>query len=345
MAELEGDLLARFAHEQNLDFSILQGHPYSSSSGRKGYSTDRYSIEAGMAERSLSDRPVRDCITGIRLTSCKRFANSLLQLTHASMVAQALGVQRLHLPGFWYLQEGIHSSKSGLEIRNTNQLDVSSDELLLAGSFLKLRALKPLCHTRKVNPRKMLRKLRPLLTLDLDADSYAPNDLVIHIRSGDIFVTPHPGYGQPPLAFYQKVVRSRPWNTVRVVFENRLNPVITPLLEWLPGYCNQVKEVSGTLKDDLEILLRARVIVCGNGTFIRGIAALSRNLRKIYHWHDAAFNAWGNRNLKVISVRDKLGSYVESICQNNWHNTAEQQRLMLTYPEEALGLETPILRA
>jgi hypothetical protein len=334
----QGDALARFAFEENLDHGLLLGQPYASCSGREGFSTDRYSIEAGRLQHRAASPRISHCITAIRLTSFKRFANSLLQLTHAWMVGRSLGVKRLHIPGFWYLREGIHHSSNGLEIRNTDELDLSADELVLAGSFLKMKALKPLCRGR-VNPRKVLRSLRPLINLDLNATAYAKQDLVIHIRSGDIFITPHPGYGQPPLAFYQQVVRSKPWNTVRVVFEDRLNPVITPLLDWLPHHCGQVEAVSGNLKDDLEVLLRARAIACGSGTFIRGISALSRNLKKLYYWHNESFNTWGNRKLKVFRVVDGPGTYARAICQGNWRNTPEQQQLMLSYPEEGLSIQ------
>jgi hypothetical protein len=344
MVQPQGDALARFANENNLDHSILLGQPYASSSGREGFSTDRYTIEAGGLQHWHASPRLSHCITGIRLTSFKRFANSLLQLTHACMVGRSLGVKRLHIPGFWYLREGIHSSSNGLEIRNTEQPDLGADELVLAGSFLKMKALKPLCR-RRVNPRRALRSLRPLINLDLNAAADQKDDLVIHIRSGDIFITPHPGYGQPPLAFYQKVVRSKPWNTVRVVFEDRLNPVITPLLDWLPHHCGQVEVVSGSLNDDLEVLLRARAIVCGRGTFIRGISALSRNLKKVYHWHDESFNAWGNRKLKVFRVVDGTGTYAKAICQGNWQNTAEQQQLMVTYPMEGLSIQRPLPKA
>lgn len=341
MVQPQGDALARFANENNLDHSILLGQPYANSSGREGFSQDSYCLEAGQLQHWEASPRVSDCITAIRLTSFKRFANSLLQLTHACMVGRSLGVKRLHIPGFWYLREGIHHSNNGLEIRNTDDLDLSADALVLAGSFLKMKALKSLC-PRRVNPRKVLRSLRPLINLNLNATAYQKQDLVIHIRSGDIFITPHPGYGQPPLAFYQKVVRSKQWNTVRVVFEDRLNPVITPLLDWLPHHCGQVEVVSGNLKDDLEVLLRARAIACGRGTFIRGISALSRNLKKVYHWHDESFNAWGNRRLKVFRVVDGAGTYIKAICQGNWQNTTEQQQLMVTYPEEGLSIQRQV---
>jgi hypothetical protein len=341
MVQHKGDALARFAYEENLDHSILQGQPYANSGGRDGFSKDPYSIEAGLLGNWEEIPRISHCITGIWLTSSKRFANSLLQLTHACMVGRSLGVKRLHIPGFWYLREGIHYSSNGLEIRNTDQVDLSADQLILAGSFLKMKALKPLCR-RRVNPRRMLRSLRPLINLDINATADKKEDLVIHIRSGDIFITPHPGYGQPPLAFYQKVVRSKPWNTVRVIFEDRLNPVITPLLDWLPHHCKQVEVVSGSLKDDLEVLLRARTIACGRGTFIQGISALSRNLKKVYHWNDATFKTWGNRKLKVFRVVDGMGTYSKMICQANWQNTADQQQLMVTYPEEGLRIQRPL---
>jgi hypothetical protein len=341
MVQPQAEALARFANENNLDHGILLGQPFVCSGGRGGFSTDRYTIEAGGLQNWDASSRLSHCITGIRLTSFKRFANSLLQLTHACMVGRSLGVNRLHIPGFWYLREGIHSSSNGLEIRNTTQLDLDADALVLAGSFLKMKALKPLCR-RGVNPRKMLRSLRPLINLDLNATADQKGDLVIHIRSGDIFINPHPCYGQPPLAFYQKIVRSKPWNMVRVVFEDRRNPVITPLLDWLPHHCGQVEVVSGSLKDDLEVLLRARAIVCGRGTFIRGISALSRNLKKVYYWHDESFNTWGNRKLKVFRVVDGTGTYAKAICQGNWQNTAEQQQLMVTYPDEGLSIQRPL---
>ncbi len=63
-----------------------------------------------------------------------------------------------------------------------------------------------------------------------------PDDqLLIHIRSGDIFstwVAPH--YPQPPLAFYklviQRLLAEKRIASIKMVFENRLNPVI-PALE------------------------------------------------------------------------------------------------------------------
>ncbi|CAN0033849.1 unnamed protein product, partial [Ectocarpus sp. 6 AP-2014] len=62
---------------------------------------------------------------------------------------------------------------------------------------------------------------------------YAPAKLVIHVRSGDIFVDPvHPAHGQ----FYLRLLRERKWNRVDIVTNgytdatHGINPVI-PALE------------------------------------------------------------------------------------------------------------------
>jgi hypothetical protein len=324
------DPLERFARERNLDYGILRGNPYRH---RHGISIDSYTIEHGVlqgrCQGSVSDR-----ITGVRITEPTRFANSIMQLTNAINVAKSLGAQRLHLPFFWYLQKGANNGKSGLEINNESEPNLSADDMVLAGKFLKMAALSPLCSSR-LSPRKAIRELRHLLKLNINSTAYGNDDLVIHVRSGDIFQTPHNNYGQPPLAFYKKIVRANTWNAVHVVFENRLNPVISPLLEWLPDHCNETIVVSGKLQDDLQVLLNARTIVSGRSTFINSICALSRNLRRVYYWHDKPFDTWGNPKVRTIGVIDKIGAYASAICNGNWINSDEQRQLMIDYPESS----------
>eukprot|EP00903_Cladosiphon_okamuranus_P020100 g18458.t1 len=63
-------------------------------------------------------------------------------------------------------------------------------------------------------------------------------NLVMHVRSGDIFVNPaHPAYGQPPLQFYLRAIEDRRWARVDVVTngfpdeQHALNPIVPALEE------------------------------------------------------------------------------------------------------------------
>jgi hypothetical protein len=338
MIHSSAELLERFSEENNLDLGVLRGEPYRH---RRGISRAPYTIETGLSQDTLQSCNISDNISGIRISKKMRFANSIMQITNAVTIAKSLGAKRLYFPGFWYLKEGVYHCSSGLEITNSDKNDPCPDEIILAGIFLKMAALHRLCSI-SLNPRKVMRELRAFLTFDLNAPPYRTNDLVIHIRSGDIFSAPHRHYGQPPISFYKKIVRSRNWETVRVVFENDLNPVIAPLLEWLPSHCNETIAISGQLKDDLEVLLRARNLVSGRSTFVPSICALTRNLRNVYYWHEKPFDSWGNRKVNKLGIIDTSGAYRHAICSGNWTNSAEQRQMMLDYPETSLSLCEPM---
>lgn len=343
--------LREFCASNNLDFSIVSGARMAPLGRSRLPRPDTYAIELGGRHNPMSaldpqgHAPVSTAgfngrISAVRLSHAKRFANSILQLSHALQAAQSLGAQRLHLPHLWFLTPGRLRTADGVEIihppAEAAAADLCHDDLVLTGGFLRMVALRPL-HRRCLPPRRPLRVFRPLLRLDLQGPPDHPDDLTIHLRSGDVFCDqpPHPLYGQPPLAFYQRVVAAHPWRRVSLVFEDRLNPVIPALLEWLPGRCAEVAVVNGSLEADLHHLLRARNLVSGRGTFCCAVAALSRRLQRVYSF-DQPFPTWGNRRITTFTCPDRLGHYVASVCRDNWIHSPEQRQLMLTYPLEAI---------
>ncbi|MGB5134432.1 MAG: hypothetical protein WBN89_04580 [Prochlorococcaceae cyanobacterium] len=345
MEERDGQqtLLMRFATENGLDFEILSGTKPVVHSGGRLMGFDPYRLEAGQASHlpgpSGNRRAINARVTAVQIGSCKRFANSMMQLCHALLAAQSLGAQRLYIPSFWYLKPGRHSTPMGIEIINHHGTpDLTGEDLVLSGSFLRRAALKRL-HPRRPRNRQLVRQVRHILKLDINAPAHGKTDLLIYIRSGDVFSnpTPHPSYGQPPLAFYQRVVQLRHWHTIRVVHEDRGNPVIEALLAWLPNHCRRVIPVSGDLEDDLNVLLRTRHLVSGRGTFCGSVSCLSRRLRRVYSF-DRPFNAWGNRKVKDVTLVDSRGDYRSTILQGNWANTREQRRLMMDYPIDAIAV-------
>ena len=53
------------------------------------------------------------------------------------------------------------------------------------------------------------------------------NDVVIHIRSGDIFnKCPHPVYIMPPLSYYVNILNEKNFNKIYLVAADKLNPFI-----------------------------------------------------------------------------------------------------------------------
>ena len=57
------------------------------------------------------------------------------------------------------------------------------------------------------------------------------NDLVIHLRSGDIMNSGHSVYIQPPLQFYIDVIESKKWNDIYIITEHQNNPCFNSLIK------------------------------------------------------------------------------------------------------------------
>ena len=96
-------------------------------------------------------------------------------------------------------------------------------------------------------------------------------DLLIHIRSGDIFrfKTAHKKYGQPPLAFYILCINHKKPKSITLVFEDYSNPVIRLLISYINSInCKLKLNNINNLKKDVSSILNAKTVVLGNGTFV-----------------------------------------------------------------------------
>ena len=93
---------------------------------------------------------------------------------------------------------------------------------------------------------------------------------------------------------------------------------------------------SGTLDNDLRVLLSASRLVAGVGSFIPSVAALSTRAKRLYVY-GGTIPTLQRLGLTVIEARDTRGDYDRAVCSRNWTASAEQRALMLSYPPEALG--------
>ncbi len=97
-----------------------------------------------------------------------------------------------------------------------------------------------------------------------------------------------PHYPQPPLAFYQLVIqrllREKRIGSIKMVFENRLNPVIDVLEAYITGLGIPLTTQSGTLADDVAALANGRYLVFGLGTFGPGVCHLSDHVEQVFYF-------------------------------------------------------------
>ena len=115
--------------------------------------------------------------------------------------------------------------------------------------------------------------------LDIDFD----NDLIIHIRSGDIFRNniDFNFYQQPPYSFYKRIIEDNVFNKIYILSENyNLNPIILKLQE---NYDNVVF-LHNELDLDFKIMLNAKYFVNSNSTLSAVINMLSFKKKIFYSY-------------------------------------------------------------
>lgn len=146
------------------------------------------------------------------------------------------------------------------------------------------------------------------------------NDVVIHIRSGDIFTTfIQELYWQPPLSFYVNLLNKRKFTNVYLLSEDNANPCVDILLELFPN----IQYKQNTLEGDIKIILAAKTIISSHGTFVNELVKMSKNIQRIRRYSNK--------------------TYIEFMTP--WKNTEEQRHIMLTFDETKPnnGLEVDIL--
>lgn len=105
------------------------------------------------------------------------------------------------------------------------------------------------------------------------------DDLVINIRSGDVFLNViNMDYGQPPLCFYQKIINDNKFKNIYLMSNGHENPTVNKLLSLYP----EIKFIHGTVEEDASVIIYAYNLVMPISTFPITLVRLNNNLRKMF---------------------------------------------------------------
>jgi hypothetical protein len=159
-------------------------------------------------------------------------------------------------------------------------------------------------------------------------------DLVIHIRSGDIFKENiHKMYAQPPLAYYLKVIHLHKPKRVILIYEDEQNPCIKKLKRQLNTLNINTLNIKSDLPETISILLNSKSLCFGRGTFVPAIVMLS-NLKETAYCYEPPFNDVKidilTKFKKIYSLEEKNREYLTNVLLR-WENTPYQRKLMIDY--------------
>jgi len=168
---------------------------------------------------------------------------------------------------------------------------------------------------------------------------YGNNDLHIHIRSGDIFQHWTTGpigldYTPPPLEFYKQCINSRQWNNIYIICQDKKNPCLDFLLKEFP----KIKWNKQNILKDIQLIMGAKNIVFGQGSFIPALLLFHSNLISAYKIN-CKMPVGINKDYFKTYLNNKIKTYTY-YCNDyfneigHFYNSKEQRKYMITYPKK-----------
>ncbi|MCP9841809.1 hypothetical protein KBY93_14380 [Synechococcus sp. J7-Johnson] len=284
----------------------------------------------------------------LEISSIPRFANFVIQITNAIHFARTIGAKSIHIPDTKRVRDLFPVSSKIVcagEPPITILIGSKKQGVSLQGYFFY--RISTSIYSDMPSMRSLVNIFSDSCYLKSKMHNSSLRELTIHIRSGDIFsdyCLVHPGYGQPPCAFYKMSILDYSPEFVTLVYENKLNPVIDEVESFLcASSINFRVQSSDDLREDIQYLTSAKALVISHGTF--GIAALcfNRCIEVLYTFNGSfpkgVLPVESEREVVNKVIRDQRGEYTRLILSNNWENSFDQRKLMLQYDEKFLSFE------
>ncbi|MHA7775268.1 hypothetical protein [Roseibium sp. M-1] len=266
-----------------------------------------------------------------------RFGNNLLQIANALLLAKLLDLRFVQLPKLSWIPIEQPVEYDDLTLLPYDW-DLSKIGPSLKSDFFSGPRFDVLSCGHSMRSSVLRQYIKPLLTFPTKFGEF-DDQLVIHIRSGDIFsASPHPGYVQPPLAFYRRLIQAelehRASLKLYVVFEDRRNPCVSGLERYALEIGVPLTMQSGSFHDDIGTLLSATKLAFGHGTMGLGVCLLSCDIDSVDVFGDSGFAYRNLSQIKRVTVWNALPD--DYIAVGSWKNTDEQRNQMMNYPDEAI---------
>lgn len=274
----------------------------------------------------------------VLINSVGRLGNSIIQLGNALQTAKNLGATRIK----YFRWDAIQNATIRFDgvvvsmLKTSKPTNGETTKLIWRTQAFKSGAIN--FELQEDGPPSWARGLSTALGRKNGTSESAHMQLTIHLRSGDVFEqAPHPAYGQPPSAFYRRVLEHQRWKLVNIATEDDKNPCLADIQEWCDENGVAVSVSGATLSHTLDVLGASSHIAIGTGTFVPAVQLLDNNPRTFYVFANDPHPLLLCKGNKIFRVEDLTRSYCTEVMQMNWANNERQRWLMKNYPVELLS--------
>tara|TARA_Y100001933_G_scaffold257138_1_gene302937 strand:+ start:878 stop:1687 length:810 start_codon:yes stop_codon:yes gene_type:complete len=158
------------------------------------------------------------------------------------------------------------------------------------------------------------------------------NDLLIHIRSGDLFSSDARSnscvrkYQPPPISYYNQIIKEKKgddrYKHIYIVSEDDKNPCIKELLKMYP----KIRFKINNLHHDIKLILSAKNVVSSIGSFLPSILFFTKNTENVFYpSYDNSFLRICPQEIKKNKIQ--LIHYQKKL--KLWKNTSRQRNLLI----------------
>jgi hypothetical protein len=250
-----------------------------------------------------------------------RFGNNILQLVYSIVIAIDKKYNKIVFPRHAYF--------------NKQEIIINDEHILeshkLTGCFYPFNHKdKPKFKFSRI--KYIFKKyIEEILIFKRQDVNITDQDIVLHIRSGDIFQFDAFGYLQPPVYFYKTVLNDYSAKRI-IVSEDCLNPCIN----WLIQNENCKRVQNSNLINDINIIINAHNVCFGFGTFGIFMLLMNDKAQNVYfpdYSYNKIINSWNvefDSDFKVHVI--ELPDYIEN---GKWFRTKENLATMINYTPHA----------
>ena len=207
-----------------------------------------------------------------------RFGNALILLNNLLYYCEILNITNIYLNSRkkWPINENITSKKINISFTLKKNINLEENNICILDK-------KFIYYQRTLKPEIRIDRLKYEIKKNLPKIIVNPNDLFIHIRSGDIFKyksNKGMSYAQPPLCFYQSIINIFKFRNIFIISQDKRNPVIDLLIKNF----QQIIFTNNSLNLDLALLLKAYNIVGSISSFFTTLIIINDNLKILWEY-------------------------------------------------------------
>lgn len=269
-------------------------------------------------------------IKGVYIKDSFRYGNSIVLLNNLLYYCEILNITNIYLNSkkSWPIIENITTNEINITLLTDKNIDLKDKSIT---SFNK----NYIYFQKIIKPEIRIDRLKYEIKRNLPKVILNQKDLFIHIRSGDIFEYKSNNcinYAQPPLCFYQSILKSFKFRKIFIIAQNSLNPIINLLIQIFPG----ITMTNNSLEEDVSLLMNAYNIVGSISSLFTTTIIFNENLKnvweydlyrlpeKYFHLHHDIYN------YKIkYSIYKMIPSEKYKKMMIPWINSRQQRELMI----------------